>query len=243
MSPALECLIDRRTGYTLVELVGALDLPGATRARAALLKVLTEQPQAVVVDLARVDECPTTSVAVFRAVARQAARWPAIPLLLACPTAHFSALFDRSSAALTPSFPSVDAAAASLGTASATPMIVDDLLPVSGAARRARDVVTDACLRWNLPDLTGPACIVVSELVNNGVEHAATMLSLRLSLRQRHLCVAVQDGSVAPPLLRRPQLRGRGLNLVDAVAGSWGHLQTADGKVVWATFPLAAHHA
>jgi hypothetical protein len=241
MSPALECLIDRRTGYTLVELVGALDLSGATRTRAALLKVLTEQPQAIVVDLARVDECPTTSVAVFRAVARQAARWPAIPLLLAGPTAHLTALLPHPSP--TPTFTSVTAAAASLGTPSATPMIIDDLLPVSGAARRARDVVTDACLRWNLPDLTGPACIVVSELVNNAVEHAATMLSLRLSLRQRHLCLAVHDGSVAPPQLRRPHLRGHGLNLVDAVAGSWGHLQTTDGKVVWATFPLAAHNA
>ena len=241
MSPALECLIDRRTDYTLVELVGALGLSGATRTRAALLKVLTEQPEAIVVDLARVDECPTTSVTVFRAVARQAARWPAIPLLLAGPTAHLTALLPHPSP--TPTFTSVTAAAASLGTPSATPMIVDDLLPVRGAARRARDVVTDACLRWNLPDLTGPACIVVSELVNNAVEHAATMLSLRLSLRQRHLCVAVQDGSVAPPLLRRPQLRGHGLKLVDAVAGSWGHLQTADGKVVWATFPLAARNA
>jgi len=239
MPTALECLIDRRAGYTLVELVGALDLAGATRTRAALLKVLTEQPEAVVVDLARVEECPGTSMTVFRAMAREAARWPAIPLLLACPAPHFTALAEHSSALPTP-FSSVDAAAASLGTPAATPMIVDDLLPVSGAARRARDVVTDACLRWKLPDLTGPACIVVSELVNNGVEHAGTMLTLRLSLRERRLCLAVQDGSVAPPRLRRPQRRGHGLNLVDAVAGSWGHLVTSDGKVVWATFPRAS---
>jgi hypothetical protein len=241
MSPALECLVDRRTGYTLVELIGALDLPGATQTRATLLKILTEQPPAIVVDLARVDPVPTTSMAVFRAVARQAARWPAIPLLLACPTPHLSTVLPHPSP--TPTYISVAAAAASLGTPTATPMIIEDLLPVSGAARRARDVVTDACLEWNLPHLTGPTCIVATELVNNAVEHAATMLNLRLSLRPRHLCVAVHDGSLTPPHLRPPQLRGHGLNLVDAVAGSWGHLQTTDGKVVWATFPLAADNA
>jgi hypothetical protein len=29
----------------------------------------------------------------------------------------------------------------------------------------------------------------------------------------------------------------RGLRLVDAEASTWGHLATADGKAVWATFP------
>ena len=43
-----------------------------------------------------------------------------------------------------------------------------------GAARQARELVTEACARWELTDLVGPACTIVTELVNNVVVHAQT---------------------------------------------------------------------
>jgi anti-sigma regulatory factor (Ser/Thr protein kinase) len=119
------------------------------------------------------------------------------------------------------------------------PTVRDDLLPVSWAARHARNLATEACLRWELPQLTGPASLVVSELVSNVVEHAHTMMSLRLSLWDRYLHIAVRDGSaIQPALPQRPaaeQLRGRGLHLVNATAHNWGCLPTDGGKVVWAS--------
>jgi hypothetical protein len=65
------------------------------------------------------------------------------------------------------------------------------------------------------------------------------MITLRLMLRPGYLHLVVQDGSTAPPVLGGPGPRAvaRGLRLVDAEASTWGHLATADGKVVWATFP------
>jgi anti-anti-sigma regulatory factor len=236
MPTELECQVDRRTPYTLVRLVGALDVAGSVRTRATLLKILAEQPDAIVVDLAGVEPCGPSALAVFRAVARTAARWPAVPILLAAPVPLVAHAVARSTARSMPMFSSVAAAASRVGSGPAAPMLVDDLLPVTGAARRARELVTEACVRWDVPELVGPACIAVSELVNNGVEHAGTMLTLRITLR-RHLHVSLHDGSGEPPVLGPVDERGRGLHLVAAVAHAWGCLETADGKVVWATFP------
>jgi anti-anti-sigma regulatory factor len=238
MMPAtLSCLVERRPRYTLVRLVGALDVPAAPQVRAALRKCLVEQPDGIVIDLSEVSACTPTALAVFRALAREAARWPVIPMLLCAPSPAVSAAVRPTSP---PIHPSVEIAAAQLGHGPATPTLVDDLLPVVGAARRAREVVTEACVRWDLPHLVGPACIAVSELVNNAVEHAGTMITLRVSLRPRSLLVAVQDGSPRPPVLGGPGPRDatRGLRLVDAEAATWGHVATTDGKVVWATFRL-----
>jgi len=135
--------------------------------------------------------------------------------------------------------PTVRDALRALDTAAPAPISVSDqLLPVAGAVRHARDVATGACLSWDLPDLIGPVCLVVSELVSNAVEHAGTMMTLRVARGTRHVHIAVRDGSSAEPVLNAaPGVteRGRGLLLVDAVALHWGWLPADDGKVVWAS--------
>jgi hypothetical protein len=239
MPTPLECLVERRARYTLVRLVGPLDLAGTAHVRSVTHKLLVEQPAAIVVDLSGVDACDPYPFALFRALAREAARWPVIPLLLSAPSAAMTRAIGGTPGAGALIHPSIDAAASSVGWGPASPAVAEDLLPVSGAARRAREVVTEACVRWDQPQLIGPACIVVSELVNNAVEHAGTMMTVRLTLRTRYVHVVVQDGSTAPPVLDGPGPRAaaRGLRLVAAEATSWGHLATTDGKAVWATLP------
>jgi hypothetical protein len=120
--------------------------------------------------------------------------------------------------------------------------VVEQLLPVSGAPRHARTVVTDACLRWDLPDLVGPAALIISELVSNVVDHAHTMMTIEVAHRDSHLYLAVHDGAGAPAVLRELAgdlaLRGRGLMLVAAAATTWGYDHREDGKTVWATVAL-----
>ena len=103
-------------------------------------------------------------------------------------------------------------------------------------------MATDACLRWGLPHLMGPASTVMGEFVTNAMVHAATALTARLSLTDRYLHVAVRDGSVAVPRLdggaAAAPTTGRGLRIVDAVASSWGSLPADGGKVVWAALAL-----
>jgi len=113
-----------------------------------------------------------------------------------------------------------------------------ELEPAVGAARQARELVTEACARWELPDLVGPACTVVTELVNNAVVHARTSLQVLVQRRGDGLAVEVSDGS---PLLPQPRGTtasttpgGRGLLMVQAIAAQWGCTPATDGKTVWA---------
>jgi anti-sigma regulatory factor (Ser/Thr protein kinase) len=118
-------------------------------------------------------------------------------------------------------------------------VLSDRLLPVAGAVVRAREAVTEACVRWQLPHLLAPAALIANELVTNAVQHAGTMADFRLSLGQRYLMISVRDGSAAQPRLRRTRpsdpSSGRGLLLVEATARQWGCIATDGGKVVWAS--------
>jgi two-component sensor histidine kinase len=124
------------------------------------------------------------------------------------------------------------------------PTITETLLPVHGAARRARDVVTAACIDWKVAEAVGPACQVVTELVTNAADHASTLIDLTLLYRRNDLMIRVRDGSLASPV--RPGTppmhmaadagaSGLGLRIVTALAFAWGFSLDKDGKVVWAT--------
>ena len=113
----------------------------------------------------------------------------------------------------------------------------DRVLEASAAARQ---LVTDACEEWDLPPaLTGPAQLVVTELVNNAILHAGTNLSLTVTRLTDSMHIAVHDGSTVLPAVRRPSSgplpsAGRGLTLIEAFASAWGATALADGKIVWA---------
>jgi anti-anti-sigma regulatory factor len=237
---AIDCDVGSDGHNLIVRLTGRLGLPDVAPLRTQLLKCLAEQPEAVLVDLAGVTVGEPLALAVFTAVIRQAARWPGIPVLFCAPSPPTRTLMNTGAYHRLPTFSSVAAARFHAGTNRRTlPSLSDELLPVSGAARQARNVATEACLRWDLPHLVAPASLIASELVSNVVDHAHTMAMLRLSLRRRYLNIAVHDGSPAEPVKPTvPALyasAGRGLVLVDASAHSWGWLPTDAGKVVWAS--------
>lgn len=122
--------------------------------------------------------------------------------------------------------------------------VCEELLPVTGAARHAHDVVTDACLRWDLPELVGRASLIISELVSNVVDHAHTLMTIEVCHRGSYLYLAVHDGGDAPPVPRDlagdvTVLRGRGLSIVAAAASTWGYEHRRTGNTVWATVALS----
>jgi anti-sigma regulatory factor (Ser/Thr protein kinase) len=86
--------------------------------------------------------------------------------------------------------------------------------------------------------LAGPACIVVTEMVNNVVAHAHTPMIVLLALHGDTMTAAVRDRSANVPRLTEPvsptAYGGRGLLLIDSMAERWGSLRLDDGKVVWA---------
>jgi anti-sigma regulatory factor (Ser/Thr protein kinase) len=107
------------------------------------------------------------------------------------------------------------------------------------APRSARALLQTAVQEWGVDDdHYQDAAMVVTELVANAVDHARTPSTLTLGLDERGLCVAVRDtrpGPVPRPGPVDPAApRGRGLQMIAALACSWGVTTHIDGKTVWA---------
>ena len=238
-----------KDGCQVVTLSGSIDLFSVARIQRALLKELSEEPFALICDLAGVDNLDPVCATVFATVANHpSSRWPATSFLLCGaqpPVAeilglltvpHFLQLYAGLEEA-------VDAAVAR------PPLLRDELVlaPIPTAAAAARAFVREVLGYWQLalPDntLVARAVLVAGELVTNAVVHARTELRLRVELRGDLLHLAVRDGS--PRLLRLvtvpdPEAEGgRGLWLVEQLARAWGVNRHRDGgKVVWCTLRL-----
>jgi hypothetical protein len=220
--------------YPVVRLTGVLDAATAPAARSGLLDLLAGQPEALVVDVRELTVAEPAATAVLREVAVTAADWPDARILLSA-GAGAPAWRDTG----LPVWPAPEDAFAALGAPESWRFLRAPLEPVVGAARRSRELVTEACARWELLDLAGPACIVVTEMVNNVVAHAQTPMTVLLALRGEQMSVAVRDHSTYVPRFTGSPVPvtsygGRGLLLIDSVARRWGSLVLTDGKVVWA---------
>ncbi len=235
MSSDVRHLVDHARPYPLVRLSGVIDAAGADGVRDLLLDVLAEQPEAIVVDVAGVElREPAAAVGVLRQVSRATGDWPGARLTL-CDERGEDAwrgsgwVFRPDSAA----------AFAELGAPRSGNRIRLDLKPEVSAARRCREAISQACVRWGRPALAEGARIVVTEMVNNVVAHAGTAMIVLIATRGDILSIAVRDQSVTGPAYGGGQVSstadgGRGMLLIDSVAERWGSLALADGKVVWA---------
>jgi len=99
-------------------------------------------------------------------------------------------------------------------------------------------VVRELLRAWRAPHDHEDAALLVTELVANVVDHVQGQanLTLELSIADRWLRIAVVDGSAVRPVVQemtedRP--RGRGLQMVQAIADRWGVEDYRGGKRVW----------
>ncbi|WP_433306346.1 ATP-binding protein [Actinoplanes sp. CA-030573] len=117
-------------------------------------------------------------------------------------------------------------------------------LPFARAEESARMRATVAHLLTGQPaDMVHDVLLVVTELVDNVVQHTGDGGELRVACGDDAVRVEVRDRSREFPCLQRPDPRrpgGRGLILVAAIAHSWGSEPTGGGKVVWAEMTPAA---
>jgi hypothetical protein len=238
----VECTVRDDGRSVIVALAGQLRLPDVAPVRLQLNKCLAEQPDAVLVDLSRMTVGEPLALSVFITVSRQAALWPGTPVLLCAADTPTRGLLSAAAFHLVPQFLTVGAASEhATAHRRIPPTRSDEILPLPGAPRYARNLATETCLRWDLPHLVAPASLIVSELISNVVDHANTMATLLFTLRRRSLTISVRDGSpaepVPPPVEPVPPeaKSGRGLTIVQATASSWGWLPAESGKVVWAS--------
>ena len=108
----------------------------------------------------------------------------------------------------------------------------------STAPGLARAFVRSWLASRQLETLLDSAVLLTSEVVTNAVLHATGPIELHLDHLGDGARVAVADTSPIGPRRRRHSDRattGRGLQLIDDVAGDWGWDAAPNGKRVWFT--------
>ena len=113
-----------------------------------------------------------------------------------------------------------------------------DLTPDPASVPTARRLVRDLLGAWQAPHDRDDAALLITELVANVVDHVGgdVAFTLELTLSDSWLRVAVRDGSSVEPVVREmsiERLRGRGMQLVAALADRWGVEPLDGGKRVW----------
>jgi hypothetical protein len=234
MASEVRHLLDDARPYPLVRLSGVLDATTAATVRDVLLDVLAGQPEAVVVDVGGLSVGDPAAVRVLHEVMTETTPWPAARLTL-CDPGDGTVWRESGWPIATDSA----AAFAKLGEPHLDHRVSLDLEPHVSAARKSREVISEACDRWGVSELAGSACIVVTEMVNNVVAHARTSMIVLLGTVGGGVSVAVRDRSEGRPSFTGAPVAptaygGRGMLLIDSVASRWGSLTLADGKVVWA---------
>ena len=124
--------------------------------------------------------------------------------------------------------------------------------PHAESSGRARRLVAGHLRDWLVPeDIIADAALMLAEAVTNAIVHAGTDSTISVVLSDEHLDVMVTDltprqpsgpsrltqppsagagaGARAGPLAES----GRGLQIIDALAQSWGVLDLAVGKQLW----------
>ncbi|MEV4664705.1 ATP-binding protein [Micromonospora echinofusca] len=234
MATDARCQVKADESSGVLRVTGVLDHSATDAVRDGLLAHLCERPGAVVADLTDLRVTDPAARDVFTQVRREVRHWPAADLLLCDPTGAVEGV---------PAWPTLDGAMAGLAAAPLAAVVEADLPPVVGAARQARQLVAEGCGAWGLPELVEPACIAVTEMVNNVVAHARTPMTVRLAPRDDYLHLAVRDHSSRQPAFTGTAptdvAGGRGLLLIDTVARSWGSSRVPDGKVVWCVLHVA----
>jgi anti-sigma regulatory factor (Ser/Thr protein kinase) len=105
-----------------------------------------------------------------------------------------------------------------------------------------RQQARQALTSWQAPDQVEDSLLVITELVENVVQHTGDGGELMLRCDDEILHIEVSDSSPVLPRAYGPDPRrigGRGLLLVAAITRSWGTRAESGGKVVWADVPLA----
>jgi anti-sigma regulatory factor (Ser/Thr protein kinase) len=110
---------------------------------------------------------------------------------------------------------------------------------VAAGRRFTRDTLT----AWQHTELADTACLLVSEILTNAVHHARHTIGLHLHHTAREIIAEITDDNTQLPQPSPPAAAGeggRGLTLLDALAGTWGARPSSTGKSVWFTLTIDA---
>jgi hypothetical protein len=242
----LEIHLRHTGGMTIACPAGTLDVSTYPHLRDTLLKCAVELPEAVLVEVSRLDMPSAHALSVFPMVAMRCAQWPAVPLMLVAGSESRRSMLAASTInRFVPVYASVFAAMNAVQRPPARTRALLELPRVADSSRRARRFVRETCGLWQIDVLIPQATAIVNELVENTLRHTSSSASLRLELRQGVFTVAVSDDDPRPAVMH--ELAGGGVSpggmlIITATARAWGCIPTmSGGKTVWATLKVPGH--
>ncbi|WP_338083876.1 ATP-binding protein [Candidatus Frankia nodulisporulans] len=120
--------------------------------------------------------------------------------------------------------------------------ILAELPYLPSAVPQARHVLREGMRLASIPeDVGSTAELLVSELVTNAVKYGEPPLWLFIEMRPGLIHASVSDTSTVLPQRRTADADaegGRGLLVLDALAGSWGTVAAESGKYLWFDLPV-----
>jgi len=116
------------------------------------------------------------------------------------------------------------------------------LAVAASSCREARGAVRAFCVDNSHGSLADDAELLTSEIVANAVEHSVGSIRVTATATRTWITVSVADDSSSPiPTAGRfpHELaeRGRGLLVVEELAGDWGTTPNDSGKSIWFRLP------
>lgn len=226
---------DLETGVWTVSFQGELNLDDHAFVRRTLEKCLAECPAAIIADLHGVISHDDLLLGTLPAIQRRTVE-AGVKLLFTAAEALLARIRR-----ITEAYSTLREAMAAALRPGGFRWLRITLMPGPRSGSQARSLIGEACAAWGVPHVTHHATLLVTELVDNAVKHAGTLVEVIATVRGEHLLIRVRDGSRAHPAV--DELQGLGLRLVDRYASDWGVTDTEDGKAVWATVqirPLSA---
>lgn len=237
MPSQLVCRPERNLPVAVLNVSGTLDHLTGDALGAAVRHSLAGQPVKLLLDVTRLKVADPYAFDTLGSVVCQTAEFPNVPIVVCGADPGTSAAL-----AAIPDCAGVEMAgdcATALAEAGREPppdRVRVRLRPAPEACRQVRQLVDQACARWQRTEFAATAALVATELVANVVRHAHTTMEFTLGHHDGRLTMAVRDGSRHMPKTLEPGLTdagGRGLRLVRELSASWGVFPVSDGKVVW----------
>lgn len=113
--------------------------------------------------------------------------------------------------------------------------------------KAARAFVDEQLHAWSLPVVSDTLQLIASEIVTNALVHAGSDVDVRLRAFGDHVRLEVRDSDSNPPVPSPLALdeeenaeaeHGRGLLIVEALAGQWNTSPNGRGKTVSLDLPI-----
>lgn len=224
-------------GHVVLSMAGTLDAYTYREVRDRIVKAAMDEPRSVIIDADSLVCLADSAWSVLTAARWLIYDWPGVPLSVVCRDESRRGVLRRGGICrYVPVFPDLQTA---LGVQRPQRLRLRSRLALPAhpdSANLARVFVAMWLTRWERPEMIIAAGIVVTELVENVLEHTSSQPRIRIETDGLTIVIAVEDDDPAPARVREtpPGPAPMGLRIVGDLSLTWRSAPTADGKVVWA---------